>query len=180
VFIACVVAAATTRLFASEASPARAPEARAGVVIVHDPAATEAFQPRPAILQNMVNQGITNLTGKATVSAAWLSLVATQDVVGIKVFSEPGPNSGTRTAVAAAVVQGLLSAGLRPDQIIIWDKYQSDLRLAGFFELRRRYGVRVSGSAESGYDETNFYAMPLLGNLVWGDYEFGKKGEGVG
>ena len=178
--IACSVAAAPIRLFASDPSPARAAEPRAGVVIVHDPEATEAFQPRPDILQNMVNQGITNLTGKATVSAAWLSLVSTSDVVGIKVFSEPGPNSGTRTAVAAAVVEGLITAGLRPDQIIIWDKYQSDLRLAGFFELRRRYGVRVSGSAESGYDETNFYAMPLIGNLVWGDCEFGRKGEGVG
>jgi hypothetical protein len=180
VLIACALLAAALHLPAANFSPTHGMEPRARVVIVQDPEATEAFEPRPDIVQAMVDRGITNLTGKGTVTAAWLSLVSTQDVVGIKVFSEPGPNSGTRTAVAAAVVQGLLSAGLRPDQIVIWDKYQSDLRLAGFFDLRKRYGVRVAGSAESGYDETNFYAIPLLGNLVWGDYEFGKKGEGIG
>ena len=148
--------------------------------IVCDPGATEAFEPREARVQAMMDRGITNLTGISTVPAAWLSLVSTQDVVGIKVFSEPGPNSGTRPAVVAAAVRGLLSAGLPPQQIIIWDKRQSDMRLAGFFSLARRYGVRVAGSAEAGYDETNYYATPLLGNLVWGDFEFGKKGEGVG
>jgi hypothetical protein len=148
--------------------------------MVQDPEATDAFQPNSDHVQAMVNRAITNLTEKSTVPAAWLSLVSTQDIVGIKVFSEPGPNSGTRPAVVAAVVQGLLSAGLRPQQIVVWDKYQSDLRLAGFFDLAKRYGVRVAASSEAGYDETNFYAAPLLGNLVWGDFEFGKKGEGVG
>ena len=38
----------------------------------------------------MVNCGITNFTGKATVAEAWRSLVSTQDVVGIKVFSAAG------------------------------------------------------------------------------------------
>lgn len=128
----------------------------------------------------MVDRGITNLTGAASVKAAWLSLVSTQDTVGIKVFSEPGPNSGTRPAVVAAVIQGLLAAGLPAKQIVVWDKHVIDLRLAGYFDLADRFGVRVAGSAEAGYDEKTFYDTALLGNLVWGDLEFGKKGEGVG
>lgn len=95
-------------------------------------------------------------------------------------FSEPGPNSGTRPAVVAAVIQGLVEAGLPPKQIVVWDKHQTDLRLAGYFDLASRLGVRVGGSAEAGYDEKVFYDTPLLGDLVWGDFEFGKKGEGVG
>jgi len=153
---------------------------RSRVIIVTDPEATEAFEPRPDRVKAMVDEGMAHLTQKTNSAQAWLSLVSTQDIVGIKVFSEPGPNSGTRRAVVAAVVEGLLSAGLKTNQVIIWDKYQSDLRLAGFMELARKYGVRVAGSAEAGYEETNFYAMPLLGNLVWGDHEFGRKGEGVG
>jgi hypothetical protein len=31
-----------------------------------------------------------------------------------------------------------------------------------------------------GFDETNFYDKPLLGQLVWGDHEFGRRGDGVG
>ena len=130
----------------------------------------------------MANRAITNLTRKATVSDAWRSLVTTQDIVGIKVFSVPGPNSGTRPAVVAAVVEGLLAAGLPPNHIIVWDRHITDLRLAGFAELSDRYGILIAGSAQAGWDEKAFYNpdSPILGNLVWGDLEFGKKGEGVG
>ena len=130
----------------------------------------------------MANRAITNLTRKATVSDAWRSLVTTQDIVGIKVFSAPGPNSGTRPAVVAAVVEGLLAAGLPPNHIIVWDRHITDLRLAGFAELSDRYGILIAGSAQAGWDEKAFYNpdSPILGNLVWGDLEFGKKGEGVG
>jgi uncharacterized protein (DUF362 family) len=161
-------------------SPAQSSTPHAKVIIVHDPNATDAFEPRPDHVRAMVARGITALTGKSSVAAAWLSLVSTQDTVGIKVFSEPGPNSGTRPAVVAAVIQGLLDAGLTPKQITVWDKHQTDLRLAGYFDLAKRFGVRVAGSAEAGYDEKVFYDTPLLGNLVWGDLEFGKKGDGIG
>ena len=152
------------------------------MVIVRDPAATDAFRPRLERVRLMVDRAITNLTRKPTVPAAWRSLVATQDVVGIKVFSAPGPNSGTRPAVVAAVVEGLLAAGLPPKQIIVWDRQITDLRLAGFAELSGRYGIRVAGSAQAGWDEKTFYEpdSPILGNLVWGDLEFGKKGDGLG
>jgi hypothetical protein len=130
----------------------------------------------------MVNRSITNFTDKATVTEAWRSLISTQDIVGIKVFSTAGMLSGTRPAVVEAVIHGLLDAGLPPDHIIIWDKHEDDLRTAGFFKLAKQLNVRVAGAAEAGYDPTNFYLPdgPIIGNLVWGDYEFGKKGEGVG
>src|SRR5882724_4052944 len=93
---------------------------RAKVVIAQDPEATDAFRPRPIKIQSMMNRAITALTEKASVAEAWRSLVSTQDVVGLKVFSMPGPNSGTRPAVVAAVVAGLLGAGLPAKNIIIW------------------------------------------------------------
>ena len=128
----------------------------------------------------MVTQGITNLTLTATTTNAWLSLVSTNDLVGIKVYSVPGPNSGTRPAVVGAIVEELLEAGLAPTNIVIWDKQSTDLRLAGFYDLAARYGVRVASSTRSGFDTNTFYENPLLGNLVWGDVEFGRKGETTG
>ena len=130
----------------------------------------------------MVDCGITNFTGQATVAAAWRSLVSTQDVVGIKVFSEPGMLTGTRPAVVAAVIHGLLDAGVPPQHIIIWDKYEKNLRAAGFFKLAAQLGVRAAGSLETGYDPATFYRpdTAVIGNLVWGDLEFGKTNAGVG
>jgi hypothetical protein len=159
-----------------------AADANSKVVIVEDSTATSDYQPNTVSVQAMVNRGITNFTGKVTVTEAWRILVSTQDVVGIKVFSRAGMLSGTRPAVVEAVIRGLLDAGLPSDHIIIWDKHESDLRAAGFFKLAAQLNVRAAGAAEIGYDPTNFYLPdgPIIGNLVWGDYEFGKKGEGVG
>jgi hypothetical protein len=155
---------------------------RAYVVAVQDPKATDAFRPDLERVRAMVDRAITNLTRKATVAEAWRSLVTTQDVVGLKVFSSPGPNSGTRLAVVEAVVQGLLATGLPPKHIIVWDRQVVDLRLGGFFDLADRYGIRVTASTQAGWDEKTFYDpdSPILGNLVWGDLEFGKKGDGIG
>ena len=170
---------------AAEAFSASSTGPYARVLIVHDPAATEAFRPRLDKIRAMVSRAITNVTGKATVPEAWRSIVTTQDVVGIKVVSAPGANSGTRPAVVMAVVEGLLAAGLPPKHIVVWDKQISDLKEAGFSELSTKYGIRLAGSVQAGWDEghdekSKPYETPLLGNLVAGDLEFLKKGDGIG
>jgi len=161
-------------------APNGRPVRRARVVMVQAPNATVTFNPQPDKIPPMIQRGLTNLTGRATPKEAWLSLISTQDTIGLKVCSTPGPTSGTRPAVVEAVVKSLLAAGLPPKQIVVWDKHLSDLRQAKFFDLAERYGVRVAGAAEAGYDEKVYYPMALIGQLVWGDLEFGKKGEGIG
>jgi hypothetical protein len=156
------------------------PGPRARVVTVQQADALEAFRPRPAVIRAMVDRGITNLTGKTSLVAAWRSLVSTQDVVGIKVYCSPGANSGTRPDVVAAVVEGLLAAGLPPKHIIVWDRETADLRLAGYFDLVERYGIRVAGSVQAGWDDKSYYETEIIGNLVYGDHEFGLKGDRIG
>ena len=167
---------------ANDVFPVPATNNPARVVIVEDAQATVAFKPDNDRVQAMVARGLTRLTGQPTPAAAWRSLVTTNDVVGLKIFSEAGPLCGTRPAVVAAVVRGLLDAGLPRDHIIIWDRYEEDLDDAGYFLLADQLGVRAAGAADSGYDPTNFYNpdTAVLGNLTWGDLEFGKKGAGIG
>ena len=160
-------------------NPANAP-APARVVVAYHPEATEAFKPRPTIISNMVAKALVQLIGSSNATAAWRSLVNTQDTIGIKVYSAPGANSGTRPEVAAAVVEGLLAAGVPARGIVVWDKHRGDLRRAGYFELAERYGIRVEGAAQIGYDDKKFYETAFIGQLVWGDLEFGKSGEGIG
>jgi hypothetical protein len=164
------------------ADPVSIRPAHAGVVSIENNAAILDLQPDPSVVRTMVNSGVTTLTDRTNANDAWRSLVSTQDVVGIKVFSEPGMLSGTRPAVVAAVIEGLLAAGVPPQHIIIWDQHAYDLRDAGFSDLAARLGVRVAGSAETGYDPANFYQPDtvVIGSLVWGDLEFGKTGDRVG
>jgi hypothetical protein len=153
-------------------SPAR-------VVTVRDPDATDTFQPRPDRVRVMVSRGLTNLTRKDSVSAAWRSLVSTQDLIGLKVYSGPGPTSGTRPAVVSAVIESLLESGIPTNRIVLWDKWPADLRNSGFVELGARYGIAVEASSAAGYDPKTFYESPFLGHLLFGDFEFGKT-ENVG
>jgi hypothetical protein len=148
------------------------PAPRARVVIVENANATSAFEPQFGIVQKMVDQGITKLTKKPTVEAAWKSLISRKDVVGIKVYSGPGPNSGTRPAVVEAVVAGLLKTGIPASNIIVWDRRLVDLRLAGFSYLANHYKIRLAGAVDAGYDEKVSYPNPLPGDLSAGDLEF--------
>jgi len=161
-------------------TPSAAPAPR--VCEVTGAGAIVDFQPDPAVVGQMVQRGLTNLTRQATENAAWRSLVTTQDIVGIKVYSQAGLLSGTRPVVVAAVIKGLIAAGVPAQHILIWDRHGYDLRAAGYFELGQQLGVRVAACDETGYDEDTFYApdTAVIGNLVWGDLEFGRKGPGVG
>lgn len=152
--------------------------ARARVVVVEDRDAITALKLNPEVIQKMVDRGIQGFTGQTNVAAAWLAFIATNDVVGIKVHSSPGRVGGTRPEVVAGVVEGLLRAGLPATNIIIWDKRIADLGAAGYFELASRYDVRIAGATTSGWNEAAYYDNPLIGKLIWGDLEFGRK-EGV-
>jgi len=161
-------------------SGAAPPVARARVVVAQSPAATLAFVPQPAVVRRMLDDGVRRWTRTDSGDAAWRSLVNRDDVVGIKVHSAPGEIIGTRPVVVAAVVDGLLRAGVDATRIVIWDKFYNDLRRAGFVELGRKLGVRVAGAAESGWDAGVYYENSLVGKPIWGDLEFGRKGADVG
>ncbi|MDH7504065.1 MAG: DUF362 domain-containing protein [Verrucomicrobiota bacterium] len=162
------------------AAPIEVGSSKARVVIVEDPGAVNAFVPRLDVVRQMFDRGLTNWTGKASVAESWRAVVSTQDMVGIKVVSAPGPLSGTRPAVVEAAVGSMIEAGFPAKQIVIWDKHYSNLKTAGFVELAGKYGVRVAGSADAGYDSEHFYDSVVVGRLVWGDHEFGGQRPGIG
>jgi len=178
--LACIVFGSKT--VAQDSFPLHATNSIARVLIAQGQDLLHAYLPDDDRVADIFNSGLKRFTSTDTVPAAWHSLVSTNDIVGIKVFSEPGPIAGTRPAVVAAIVHGLLQAGLPPAHIIIWDKHAADLRHAGFIKLGRTLGVRIAGAADVGYDTDSFYLpdSPVVGALVWGDLEFGQKGEGIG
>jgi hypothetical protein len=153
---------------------------RARVFIIENSNATIAFKPQPETVRSLLHDGLMKFRGMTNIAAAWRSLVSTQDIIGIKVFSAPGPQVGTRPAVVAGIIEGLLAAQIPTNQIIIWDRRFSDLQRSGFTVLALEYGVRRCGALDSGWDESSFYDSALLGQLVYGDLEFRKEGSGVG
>ncbi len=150
------------------------------VIVVEDARATHTFNTVYPIVETMVRQGIGHLTGRHDPDLAWLQLVSVTDTIGIKVHAAPGAIIGTRPDVVRAVVKGLLSAGIAPERIIIWDRDRTDLRMAGFFEVAERLGVRIESATGHDFDLDTSYDSALPGSLVYGDVEFGQKGQGIG
>lgn len=180
--LSCILAVQTSLAaqVQPEIVPIDGPARKTRVLIVEDTSAVVAFTARVDIVRHMFHRGLTNWTGKTALLEAWQSLLSTQDVVGIKVVSAPGPLSGTRPAVVEAIVSSMLDAGFPPSNIVIWDKHFSHLKTSGFVDLAERYKVRVAGSVDAGYDDEHYYDSVVVGQLVWGDHEYGQRQPGIG
>ena len=170
------------RAVAADFSTIAATNTSARIVIAQGDNLLNAFLPDNERVETVFNLGLTHFTHTTDVTAAWRTLVKTNDIVGIKVFSTPGPLNGTRPAVVAAIARGLIAAGIPPDKIIIWDKHLYNLQMSGFSRLGRTLGVRVEGAADESYDRNTFYLpdSPIIGALVWGDLEFGQTNKDSG
>lgn len=156
---------------------------RSVVYEVQDPAATTHFVPNPEVVRRLVDRGIAALAGKASASEGWPELIRSTETVGFKVTSAPGEVSGTRLPVVRALVESLRASGHPADRIAFWDKRSTDLRNAGWYRLAEELGVRCLASDQAGWDPDpdKAYDKAVLGRLVAGDLEYGRKEEpGVG
>jgi len=96
--------------------------------------------------QDYLNRSMLAITGKNDVTAAWRSLFAPAESVGIKVSCLPGRPLSSSLGLVTAVVNGLLAAGLAKKNIIIWERTSRELEKAGF-QISRN-GLKIMGSDE--------------------------------
>ena len=130
--------------------------------------------PNPAVVRRMVDNLVCAATGKPNPAAAWASLVKASDRVGIKVAASGGAVSGTHPAVVKAIATGLISAGVQPSNIIVWDRNLDDLLAAGYSRNDPLYRLRWVDTA-TGYDTKSQVTAPVIGRLIWGDSAFGDR-----
>jgi len=125
--------------------------------------------------------GLTELTGERTLERAWSSLVSPDDVVGIKINCLGAPKISSSLVSINETVAGLKSAGVRENNIVIWDRMDRDFRRTGLRINRGTEGVRVMGASTewegvvpwvAGYDRSVYISFE--------DGTFGKFRELVG
>jgi uncharacterized protein (DUF362 family) len=130
------------------------------------------YDANPEVVRRMVDQLVLAVSGQTTVGAAWASLVKATDVVGIKVCANGAPLFSTHPAVVDAIEAGLIGAGVPPQNIVVWDREEKLLKLAGF--KGRSGGYRLMWS-EKNYDLKEFVTSPISGKLIYGDMLFVSK-----
>ncbi len=128
------------------------------VIAVKNSGIMSSGKPDPEIVQRMTNEGIFTLTGKKTVADAWRTFFTPDDIVGIKINPIGGVKLSTRTEVVNAIIFGLKAAGVKENNIIIWDRFSYHLITAGFPLNKGSSGVRCYGSEPTaGYDKEIYY-----------------------
>jgi len=83
------------------------------------------------IVLKMIDEGVKGVTAAESAEAAWQSLFASDDVVAIKV-NQISPSVFTNPVVAMAVAQRLMDVGVRPGNIIVWDRAGGELIRNGY------------------------------------------------
>jgi uncharacterized protein (DUF362 family) len=84
----------------------------------------------------------------------WKQLVRPGQVVGLKVNTIAGRGLSTNTILVEAIAQRLQQAGIRPYDVVIWDRTSHELERAGFHLSSAAGVVRCTGSDAVGYEDT--------------------------
>ncbi|HSA95813.1 MAG TPA: DUF362 domain-containing protein [Acidobacteriota bacterium] len=102
-----------------------------------------------ARVRREIERGMAELTGEKKMGKAWRQFAGPKDVVGIKVNPIGGAILSTKPEVVDVIVAGLLAAGVRKANIVIWDRRHFQLGDAGFTEARFP-GIRIEGTEMRG------------------------------
>jgi uncharacterized protein (DUF362 family) len=104
------------------------------VVEVRSEFAVRGGEVDAAAVEAMVRRGMCALTRAPDPTAAWRRFFEPGDVVGLKVNPVAGQRAITSFALVQAVVSGLRSAGVRPADVVVFDRYRSQFVAAGYPE----------------------------------------------
>jgi uncharacterized protein (DUF362 family) len=140
------------------------------VYVAHDPDAISEYRTNPRVVHAMVDRLVLAATGQPTVAKAWGSLVSPGDKIGIKISAAGGELFTTHHDVVNAIVDGLVAAGHARQSIIVWDRSLGGIKEAGY-RAADGYQLRAIPPHE-GYDAKAVLSAPLLGKLVWGDFDY--------
>jgi Domain of unknown function (DUF362) len=99
----------------------------------------------PAAVHRAFEAGLKEMTGEKSLRNAWASLVSPDDVVGIKINCIAAPRVSSSLASINETIAGLKGAGVKENNIIIWDRMDRDFRRTGLGINRGPTGVRVMG-----------------------------------
>jgi len=149
---------------------------RGRVVRAEHPNCIASGKYQASAIQEMMRHGMTELTSAPDWQAAWKMFFEPSDVVGIKVNPVGAPHVISDATVVREVIAGLEAAGVKRNNIVVYDRYHDQFFKAGFDKWLPE-GVRVSYAAKDyediqqtlegfdkdhGYDADHYMDMALV------------------
>src|SRR5262249_7695674 len=88
-----------------------------------------------AAIKATLARGMKELTGADDAVGAWRGFFEPGDVVGIKVVPNGFPIAPTSSELILEVIEGLKSAGVKPKDMIVFDRYKQEFMQAGIHKI---------------------------------------------
>lgn len=124
------------------------------VLIKHSNVIDAEGKVNQALIQEMIDKGITSFSGKNTLKDAWSQFFSTEDLVSLKV-NTLGVSSleGTDllqhfTGVSDAILNGLKEINIPDKNLLIWERSDEELVNGGYPIQREEGNMRVMGTRE--------------------------------
>ncbi len=102
-----------------------------------------------------IDSALTKITDTEKPLDAWRCLFKEDDIVGVKLNCLAGKRFSPHTEIVEAVINGIKSAGVRENNIIIFDRNNRELEDAGFHIRKNNSGFKCFGTdalPSGGYD----------------------------
>jgi uncharacterized protein (DUF362 family) len=124
------------------------------VVVAHDVALhSSGGQLDEKRVQALLDCAMASYTGRDKPIEAWKRIVPVGKVIGLKVNGLGGRGISTHFALVMAVCERLQQAGVKPGEIIVWDRSARDLQACGLTINTDPSRIRVFGNDVSGFEE---------------------------
>ncbi len=101
----------------------------------------------PEAIHRAYAAGLKELTGEKTLESSWSSIFSPHDVVGIKINCIGAPKISSSLQSINETIAGLKSAGVRENNIIVWDRMDRELARTGLQINKGPSGIRVQGAS---------------------------------
>jgi uncharacterized protein (DUF362 family) len=121
------------------------------VVIAHDAALRPSgTAPDPNRVLALLDRAMQACFDRDKALEAWKKIVTPGQTVGLKVNCLGGRGISTSTVLVDAICERLQQAGIRQENIVVWDRSESDLEEGGY---RARQKMRVVGNDSAGFED---------------------------
>ncbi|MBI4906238.1 MAG: DUF362 domain-containing protein [Acidobacteria bacterium] len=128
--------------------------------------AEDSGKASPEIVREMMNRGLTRLTGDKDPRDSWRRFIAPSDVVGIKVNASGAPQIMSHPVVVAEIIRALTEVGVKPSNITVYERFPDQLESIGYtnfisgavrIHAVEPYRNRLTEYDSKTYVEANFF-----------------------
>jgi hypothetical protein len=123
------------------------------VIVRDDKLRTPGPGPDSARVAAMLDHAMQTYAASHNPVDPWKRIVQPGQVVGLKVNTIAGKGLSTNIALVGAICARLQQAGIRPGDIIVWDRTNHELQRAGYTIATDTADIRCFGTDSIGYEE---------------------------